>query len=403
MNAVGIDVSKGKSKVTVIQPLGVVVKKPFDVAHTVTELNELADFILSLDGETRVVLEHTGRYSEPIAKTLSEYGIFVSVVNAKLLKDYAGGGDTIRRDKTDKLDAVKIAKFALNKWENLSQYYPEDEDRKILKVFNRQLSEYAKIKTMLSNNLISLLDQVFPGINKLFTSPARESDGHEKWIDFVKTFYHSDCVSTKSFGVFANRYENWCIRNGYNFSLDKAADIHYLASECVTTLSRSDFTKSLILMAVYQLNSLCETIAAVKYNMTQIACELIEYDTVLAMHGVGKTLASQLIAEIGEVPRFNGRTSIARFAGIEPPANQSGAYNQKSRRISKQGSPHLRKSLFMVMKAVLQNKNQDQPTFQFLDKKRAEGKPYKVYMIAGANKFLRIYYARVMECYGLAE
>ena len=32
-----------------------------------------------------------------------------------------------------------------------------------------------------------------------------------------------------------------------------------------------------------------------------------------------------------------------------------------------------------------------------MDKKRAEGKPYLVYMTAGANKFLRIYYGRVKE------
>ena len=403
MNAVGIDVSKGKSKVAVVQPGGEVVCKPYDVGHTVFELNELADFILSLNGEAKVVLEYTGRYSEPIANTLSNAGIFVSVVNAKLLKDYAGGGNTIRRDKTDKLDAVKIAKFCLDKWANLSQYYPEDEDRKILKVFNRQLSEYTKMKTMLINNLIALLDQTFPGINRLFTSPVRESDGHEKWVDFVSTFYHSNCISSKSLGAFYPRYEKWCRKNGYNYSYEKAVEIYALAEQSVTTLPKDDFTKSLILMAVYQLNILCETVAAVKYNMTQIATELPEYDTVLAMHGVGKSLAPQLIAEIGEVTRFNGRTSIARFAGIEPPANQSGTYNQKSRRISKQGSPHLRKSLFLVMKAVLQNKNQDQPTYQFLDKKRSEGKPYKVYMIAGANKFLRIYYARVMECYGLDE
>ena len=198
MNAVGIDVSKGKSKVAVVQPGGDVVCKPFDVGHTVYELNELAKFILSLGGETRVVLEHTGRYSDPIFDTLSNAGIFVCAVNAKLLHDYAGGGNTIRRDKNDKLDSIKIGKFCLDKWSNLSRYEPQDEDRKMLKVFNRQLGEYTKIKTMLVNNLIALLDQVFPGINKLFTSPARESDGHVKWVDFVESFYHSECISSKS-------------------------------------------------------------------------------------------------------------------------------------------------------------------------------------------------------------
>ena len=133
--------------------------------------------------------------------------------------------------------------------------------------------------------------------------------------------------------------------------------------------------------------------AAHKSEMEKLASELPEYETVIAMHGVGKILAPQMIAEISDIRNFPKRSSLARFAGIEPPENQSGSYNQHSRRISKQGSPHLRRALFQVMCCVLQLKHDNEPTFQFLDRKRAEGKPYKVYMIAGANKFLRIYYA----------
>lgn len=78
------------------------------------------------------------------------------------------GGDTIRRVKTDKVDSLKIAGYCLDKWTKLMRYTPENELRKMLKVYNRQLSEYTKLKTMLKNNLISLLDQTFPGVNKLF-------------------------------------------------------------------------------------------------------------------------------------------------------------------------------------------------------------------------------------------
>jgi transposase len=147
------------------------------------------------------------------------------------------------------------------------------------------------------------------------------------------------------------------------------------------------------------MNSLCVSISKLKAEMTKIAQTLPEYETVLAMHGVGKTLAPQLIAEIGDIRRYPKRASLARFAGIEPPENQSGTYNQHSRRISKQGSPQLRKALFQVMRCVLQNSNHDEDVFRFISRKRSEGKPFKVYMIAGANKFLRIYYARVKKCF----
>lgn len=67
-NAVGIDVSKAKSTVAVLQPAGVIIRKPFNVNHTSSELDELAKYIGSLEGETRVVLECTGRYHEPVVK-----------------------------------------------------------------------------------------------------------------------------------------------------------------------------------------------------------------------------------------------------------------------------------------------------------------------------------------------
>lgn len=49
------------------------------------------------------------------------------------------------------------------------------------------------------------------------------------------------------------------------------------------------------------------------------------------------------------------------------------------------------------MNILLKSMPQDDAVYQFLDKKRAQGKPYYVYMTAGANKFLRIYYGRVKE------
>ena len=59
MNAVGIDVSKGKSTVAVLRPYGEVVVSPFDVAHTGSDLRALADLIKKLPGETKVVMEET--------------------------------------------------------------------------------------------------------------------------------------------------------------------------------------------------------------------------------------------------------------------------------------------------------------------------------------------------------
>jgi hypothetical protein len=83
MNAVGIDVSKGKSKIAIIRPFGEVVAKPFDIEHFPDQLTELCEYIHSLDGETRVVLEHTGKYSSRllISFVVREFSSVLSMQN----------------------------------------------------------------------------------------------------------------------------------------------------------------------------------------------------------------------------------------------------------------------------------------------------------------------------------
>ena len=202
MNAVGIDVSKGKSTVAILSPQGIVVASPYDVPHTGSSLKELAATIKKLRGETRVVMEATGNYYEPIARFLHEQGIFVSVVNPMLISDF--GGNTLRRPKTDKKDAVKLALYALTYWLDLKQYKPQEDLRKSLKMLNRQYQFAVKQQTMLNNNLISQLDLTFPGINKLFTSPDREQDGHLKWVDSLWNS-HIVIVSQSSHRVLSER------------------------------------------------------------------------------------------------------------------------------------------------------------------------------------------------------
>ena len=145
------------------------------------------------------------------------------------------------------------------------------------------------------------------------------------------------------------------------------------------------------------LNTASETVEALRLKMDETASALPEYPVVMAMNGVGSTLGPQLMAEIGDVTRFTHRGALTAFAGVDPGRNDSGQHIQKSVRTSKKGSPALRKTLFQIMDNLIKRSPVDDPVYAFMDKKRAQGKPYYVYMTAGANKFLRIYYGRVKE------
>ena len=394
MNAVGIDVSKGKSMVAILRPYGEIISAPFEIRHTSSDINALVEQIRSVEGESRIVMEHTGRYYEVLARQLSHASLFVSAVNPKLIKDF--DNDSLRKVKSDKADAVKIARYALDKWQNLKQYSVMDELRNQLKTMNHQFGFYMKHKTAMKNNLIGILDQTYPGVNTCFDSPAR-SDGSQKWVDFTSAYWHVDCVRKMSFHAFTGHYQKWCKRNKYNFSQAKAEEIYGTAKELVPVLPRDEVTKLIIKLAIDQLNSASRTVESLRSLMNETAAKLPEYPIVMEMKGVGPSLGPQLIAEIGDVTRFHSKGALTAFAGVDPGVNESGTYVQKSVPTSKRGSADLRKTLFQVMDVLVKTMPQNDSVYLFLDKKRAQGKPYYVYMTAGANKFLRIYYGRVKE------
>ena len=392
MNSVGIDISKGRSTVAVMRPFGEVVISPFEVHHTDSELSALARRLKSLNGETRVVMEATGNYHAPVAKLLHDAGLYVSVVNAKLVHGY--GNNELRHVKTDKKDAVKLANYGLDRWLTLPRYVPEEGARLLLKNCYRQYRQYSKVQTVLKNNLISLLDTVFPNVNRLFSSPIR-GDGSEKWVDFVAEFWHCRCVSEKSEKAFVNKYQRWCKKHGYNFSVAKAHTIHAEASGHIGVMPKSETTKLLVEQAVAQLRATSVALTALKREMLTLAAQLPEYPVVMGMFGVGPTLGPQLIAEIGDVRRFYSKKALVAYAGLDAPPNDSGDVTGKHKSMSKIGASSLRRTLFLVMSVYLRSAPLDEPVYQFMDRKRAEGKPYHVYMMASANKFLRIYYATV--------
>lgn len=395
ITAVGIDVSKSKSTVAIRRPGGEIVKLPFDVQHNVVELQQLISTLQSIGGDIRIVMEHTGMYWRPIVLTLMNAGFFVSIVNAMLIHDFTD--NSIRKVKTDRADAMKIANYALTFWTDLRPYTSEDETRQMLKIQSRHYDRTLNTSIALRNGLISLLDQSFPGANHLFNTEMRNSVGHLKWIDFAKRFWHKDCVATVSLKSFADTFQKWCKRTGYRFSYADAERIHSIARNAVATFPKNDSTKTLITQAIDSLNSIYDSLHILRGDLLRLASMLPEYDVAMAMQGAGPITGPQLMAEIGDVRRFTHKGALVAFAGLDASPFQSGTFDSKSRQISKRGSPHLRKVLFTICSIILQHSNPEDPVFQFMDKKRSEGKHFYVYMVAGGAKFLRIYYARVKE------
>ena len=190
ITAVGIDVSKGKSMVAVRRPGGRIILPPVQVNHTAEELAGLAERLSGLEGNIRIIMEHTGMYWRPIAHALKEAGFFVSVVNAILIHNFSD--NSLRKVKTDKADALKIANYGLTFWTELRDFSDEDETRQMLKMQCRLYERTQKASVELRNGLISLLDQTFPEINEILPANYCTKRGHYKWVDLSKRFWQEN-------------------------------------------------------------------------------------------------------------------------------------------------------------------------------------------------------------------
>lgn len=400
MIAVGMDVSKGKSTVSILRSKNDTIRTPFDIPHTKKCLQEFSRELKGYSdrddySDIQITMECTGHYYLPVANYLQQAGFNTSTVNPLVISNYQDG-ISVRNVKTDSADSVKIAHFTLEKMEDLRNYIPMDTIRNDLKAFHRQYQFAMKRRTSLINNLIALTDKSFPGINTMFDSPPRQ-DGRQKWVDFVETYWHADCVSCMRQATFEKRYQKWCRKNGYIFSESKAIQIYDLAKDALPVLGKSDTTKILVTEAVAQLNATTTSAMRFKAEMIRLASKLPEYETVMAMNGCGDVTGPQLMAEIGDLRRFHSKNALVAFAGTDAIKSDSGTVVRGSTPTTKRGSPYLRRTLFNIMDSLIKRHPEDDPVYQFLDKKRSEGKPYYVYMTAGNTKFLRIYYGKVRD------
>jgi len=124
MYAVGVDVSKGKSMVAVMRPMGEVARKPFEVAQDHQSLDSLARQLITFGGDVRVIMEATGRYHEPMVAVLQSFGLYVSILNPIVIKQYGAG--SVRKVKSDKKDSLKVAKYGLDRLEHFARTYTHE-------------------------------------------------------------------------------------------------------------------------------------------------------------------------------------------------------------------------------------------------------------------------------------
>ena len=338
-------------------------------------------------------MEETGTYHLPILGYLLDKGYFVTAKNALEIKKYLDRG--LRKAKTDKKDAYKLAEYACDNWYKMVKARENDEIYDNLKFLSRQYLSTIAVQVKQKINFSNLCDLLFPGYYQLL-----DDNIFILGLEIFKKYYHTNIVKDTKENQFIKEVDKIAKKLGHKGAgISLANKIYTLAQK---TVSPRPNNSSAQLSASNCADTLIATIKASKTiiaEMDKLARELPEYDVISSIPGCGEKLTSRVIAEIGDVRRFKNAGSIIAYAGLDAPPYQSGQFKATNRHISKRGNKYLRKTGYEVMKSIKSSCKDDNELKLYILKKESEGKLKKVAKIAGLNKFLRMYYGKVKKKY----
>lgn len=395
MYAVGVDVSKGKSTISIITTDGEVIERPFEISHDQEGFNTLLSKVEKYNkDEIKFLMEATGHYHLPLLNALIEQEYFVCVKNALIIKKYCDMD--LRKVKNDSKDSLKLAQYCSEKWFKLKRFQPSDEIREQLQFLSRQYTQYIKIKTDLKIQLTNLIDKTFPGIKKIVDDENR----YELLLDIYEKYSYPNLVLEKPKKEFIDEIEIMSKKYGHKVGKTIGENIYEKAPTILTSCPYNESLQLSINSCILLLRSTLKVTNDIITKMDELASGLTEFETVSNMKGVGKKTRARLIAEIGDITKYKNANCLIACCGIDTPPYQSGTFNATNRHITKRGNKYLRKVGYEIVKSIKSSRPQkDNSVYLFILKKESEGKHKTAAKIAGLNKFLRIYYARVKELY----
>lgn len=391
---VGIDISKGKSTVVILSTAGEVIEEPFEITHDLKGLKTLEDKLKGISKEDlKIVMEETGTYHLPVFSYLIDKGYFVVSENALKIKKYLDRG--LRKAKTDKKDAYKLAEYCCDNWYKLNKQYENEEIYDNLRFLSRQYITSIEIQVQEKVNFSNLCDLLFPGYYQLL-----DDNTFILGLEVFKKYYHPEIVTNKKQSQFVNEIDKLAKKLGHKGAgITLAKKIYNLALNTISVRPNNKYSQLSAISCADALILQIKTSKEIISNMDELARELPEYNKISEIPGCGNKLTSRIIAEIGDIRRFKNAGSLIAYAGLDAPPYQSGQFEATTKHISKRGNRYLRKTGYEIMKSIKASCTENSEIKTYILKKETEGKAKKVAKIAGLNKFLRQYYGIVKKKY----
>ncbi|WP_433596478.1 IS110 family transposase [Lysinibacillus xylanilyticus] len=395
---VGLDVAKGESQVQMFLDKKMPYKSSVKVDHTVDGLEELHSYLLDLERQTGmkppIVLESTGHYHAPVVQFLEAREYIVIIINP--LVSYRAKSSSLRKTKTDAIDACHLGEL----------YYKEDlapQKKRGVQLLNlrhltRQHENMTGIMIQTKLQFQAVLDQIFPEYKGVFGDLYAEIS-----IKTLQAYPTSESVKEAGVEKIAQFIDTHCKARSFNWALERSEKL-------IGAAERNPFQSTLYQSLLVSLNMYIDLLqvyhqqlSTLEREIDELAAQLEEYELLQSIPGIGEKIAATIISEIREIDRFNHPKKLVAFAGLDPSVFESGRFKGTKNHITKRGSARLRHMLYTAVRCSIRDSLKKKTTPEtiarnkrlraFYELKREEGKPYKVAIIACANKLLHWIYA----------
>lgn len=395
---IGLDISKGESQVQAFLDRGKPFRKSFKIRHTMEGLASLREFLEEVKEQSGVkptiILESTGHYQTPVVHYLEERGYLLIIINP--LISYKAKSSSLRKVKTDAVDAYHLCELFYK--EELEPHKKRGVQLLNLRNLTRQHENITGTLIQTKLQFQAILDQVFPEYRGVFGDLYSVVS-----LLTLLEFPSSEDILNVNEETLTEKINELCKSRSIRWANEKA-------NELIAAAKRNPFEKTVYQSHILSLGMFINIILQYKEHLSKLeseidalAKEVEEYNIIKSIPGIGEKIAATIISEIGEIDRFDNPKKLVAFAGVDPSVFESGKFTATKNRITKRGSSRLRHALYMAVRCAIRDcrkkKTSDEiiprnkKLREFYDKKREEGKPFKVAVIACVNKLLHWIYA----------
>ena len=380
-NCLAVDVAKGKSMVTLVSSSGEVLIDPYEVNHSINDFSNLLNRITSFKLDNiSVIMESTNIYHRPIERFFLENNFKVFVINPIYGRMHKRN---LRKTKTDKEDCFNLVNLFISN--TFKEYIKPNQLYLDLNALSRQYFALDELCVNIKNRYRNLVYLCFPEYEEIFKGTLIYSNIA---LEFIESYPHADIISNTRI----DKLQNFFKKREFRYWKSKANLIKEIASKSYPSVNMNDELVSNLSQIARLVNEYQKAIDIIKYKIISLAKKSKYFEPINSIYGIGEFTTSIIIAELGDINRFNNIKELTAYCGLDPSIKQSGKSINIRGPISKSGNKYMRKILYIACSNIIRLaaiSKQENDIEIYYRKKRNEGKHHYAAIVACTTKLLR--------------